>query len=132
MVVGIELARAMEPLLTSFQMKAFNAQSAIRYKSDTQLNTQTYCEKTRCILFSFFPSFTFFLSIFIFHSTDHQRKQCAHSKICFENNFNLPRGSKMLWIHSDEKWMKMHVRSVCVCGAVLFDACAFIYFLSKG
>ena len=46
MVVGIELARAMEPL-TFFQMKVFNAQLAIRYKSATQLNTQTYCEKTR-------------------------------------------------------------------------------------
>ena len=28
--------------------------------------------------------------------------------------------------------MKVHVRSVCVCGAVLFDVCAFIHFLSKG
>ena len=46
MAVGIELARAMEPL-TFFQMKVFNAQLAIRYKSATQLNTQTYCEKTR-------------------------------------------------------------------------------------
>ena len=46
MVVGIELARAMEPL-TSFQMNVFNAQLAIRYKSATQLNTRTYCEKTR-------------------------------------------------------------------------------------
>ena len=46
MVVGIELARAMEPL-TFFQMKVFNAQLAIRYKSATQLNTLTYCEKTR-------------------------------------------------------------------------------------
>jgi hypothetical protein len=45
-VVGIELARAMEPL-TFFQMKVFNVQLAIRYKSATQLNTQTYCEKTR-------------------------------------------------------------------------------------
>ena len=45
MVVGIELARAMEPL-TFFQMKFFNAQLAIRHKSATQLNTQTYCEKT--------------------------------------------------------------------------------------
>ena len=46
MAVGIELARAMEPL-TVFQMKVFNAQLAIRYKSATQLNTQPYCEKTR-------------------------------------------------------------------------------------
>ena len=46
MAVGIELARAMEPL-TFFQMKVFNAQLAIRYKSATQLNTQPYCEKTR-------------------------------------------------------------------------------------
>ena len=46
MVVGIELARAMEPL-TFFQVKVFNAQLAIRYKSATKLNTQTYCEKTR-------------------------------------------------------------------------------------
>ena len=46
MVVGIELARAMEPL-TFFQMEVFNTQSAIRYKSATQLNTLTYCEKTR-------------------------------------------------------------------------------------
>ena len=46
MAVGIELARAMEPL-TFFQMKVFNAQLAIRYKSATQLNTQTYCEKIR-------------------------------------------------------------------------------------
>ena len=46
MAVGIELARAME-LLTFFQMKVFNAQLAIRYKSATQLNTQPYCEKTR-------------------------------------------------------------------------------------
>ena len=46
MVVGIELARAMEPL-TFFQMKVFNAQLAIRYKSATKLNTQAYCEKTR-------------------------------------------------------------------------------------
>ena len=81
--------------------------------------------------FLFLPPSTFSLSISIY-STDHQRKQCAHSKICFENNFNLPRGSKVLWIHSDEKWMKVHVRSVCVCGAVLFDVCAFIHFLSKG
>ena len=46
MAVGIELARAMEPL-TFFQMEVFNTQSAIRYKSATQLNTLTYCEKTR-------------------------------------------------------------------------------------
>ena len=46
MAVGIELARAMEPL-TFFQMKVFNAQLAIRYKSATQLNTHPYCEKTR-------------------------------------------------------------------------------------
>ena len=46
MGVGIELARVME-LLTSIQMKVFNAQLAIRYKNATQLNTQTYCEKTR-------------------------------------------------------------------------------------
>ena len=46
MAVGIELARAMEPL-TFFQMEVFNTQSAIRYKSTTQLNTQTYCEKAR-------------------------------------------------------------------------------------
>ena len=46
MAVGIELARAMESL-TFFQMKVFNAQLAIRYKSATQLNTQPYCEKTR-------------------------------------------------------------------------------------
>jgi hypothetical protein len=36
MVVGIELARAMEPL-TFFQMKVFNAQLAIRYKGATRL-----------------------------------------------------------------------------------------------
>jgi hypothetical protein len=46
MAVGIELARAMEPL-TFFQMKVPNVQLAIRHKSATQLNTQTYCEKTR-------------------------------------------------------------------------------------
>jgi hypothetical protein len=40
----------MEPL-AFFQMKVFNAQLAIRYKSATQLNTQTYCEKTRHHLF---------------------------------------------------------------------------------
>jgi hypothetical protein len=50
MAVGIELARAMEPL-TFFQMEVFNTQSAIRYKSATQLNTLTYCEKTRYPLF---------------------------------------------------------------------------------
>ena len=48
MAVGIELARAMEPL-TFFQMKVFNAQLAIRYKSATQLNTHPYCEKTRYV-----------------------------------------------------------------------------------
>jgi hypothetical protein len=46
MAVGIELARAMEPL-TFFQIEAFNALLAIRCKSATQLNTQPYCEKTR-------------------------------------------------------------------------------------
>jgi hypothetical protein len=46
MAVGIELARAMEPL-TFFQMKVFNARLAIRHKSTAQLNTQPYCEKTR-------------------------------------------------------------------------------------
>jgi hypothetical protein len=46
MAVGIELARAMEPL-TFFQMEVSNTQSAIRYKSATQLNTHAYCEKTR-------------------------------------------------------------------------------------
>ena len=38
MGVGIKLARAVEPL-TFIQMKVFNAQLAIRYKSATQLNT---------------------------------------------------------------------------------------------
>jgi hypothetical protein len=38
MVVGIEPARAMGPI-TPFQMNVSNAQSAIRYKSTTQLNT---------------------------------------------------------------------------------------------
>ena len=55
MAVGIELARAMEPL-TFFQMKVFNAQLAIRYKSATQLNTQTYCEKAR---YTFFTTYMF-------------------------------------------------------------------------
>jgi hypothetical protein len=49
MVVGIELARAMEPL-TFFQMKVFNAQLAIRYKSTTQLNTHPHCEKSNTAL----------------------------------------------------------------------------------
>jgi hypothetical protein len=46
MAVGIELARAMEPL-TFFQMIVVNAQLAIKCTRATQLNTQPYCEKTR-------------------------------------------------------------------------------------
>ena len=62
-------------------------------------------------LFPFHFHFPFFFPFLFpyFHfrlPPDHQKKQCAHSKIVVENNFNLPPGSKILWVHSDEKWMK--------------------------
>ena len=55
-------------------------------------------------LFSSCPSFagvTFYCAV-----SDHQKKQCALSKIVVEQNFYLPPGSKIRWIHTDEKWMK--------------------------
>jgi hypothetical protein len=58
------------------------------------------------VFFIYLPPSTFSFTRQFLLTVDHQKKQCAHSKICRENNFNLPRGTKMLWIHSDEKWFK--------------------------
>ena len=52
-------------------------------------------------LFPFHFHFPFFFPFLFpcFHfrlPPDHQKKQCAHSKIVVENNFNLPPGWKTL------------------------------------
>jgi hypothetical protein len=58
------------------------------------------------VFFIYLPPSAFSFTHPFLLTVDHQKKQCAHSKICRENNFNLPRGTKTLWIHSDEKWFK--------------------------